>query len=290
MSDDVRFLVIDGYSRKAREELAAGGATQAADLYVGMLQDCLPGAVCDRLFPSDPGAKLPDGAALEQYDGVAWTGCSLTIYEADTAPRGGGRRDLARRCFEAGVPGFGSCWAAQIAVVAAGGQVRAHPKGREMGVARKITLTPEGRGHPLYEGKPSVFDGYISHVDEITHLPPGAVHLAGNAWTRIQAVAVTHGNGTFWGLQYHPEYDLYEIARLIACRIDKLIGDDIFRSAEDALAYVDLLEALHADPTRKDLAWRLGVDADVLDPTVRRCEVRNWIHRLVLPTRRTRRG
>ena len=39
-----------------------------------------------------------------------------------------------------GVPGFGSCWAAQIAVAAAGGRVAASPHGREMGVGRKIKL------------------------------------------------------------------------------------------------------------------------------------------------------
>lgn len=288
MGNEVRFLVVDGYSRAARDELVAGGASLAADLYADMLRAHCPGAVCDVLFPSDPGATLPDGAALEQYDGVAWTGCSLTIFEADRDPHVRGQIDLARRAYELGIPSFGSCWGAQMAVVAAGGLVAAHPDGREMGVARKIRLTADGRGPPLYEGKPSVFDGYISHVDEVTHLPPGAVRLAGNAWTRVQAVAVTHGRGTFWGLQYHPEYDLHEMARLVYCRIDKLMRDDIFRSREDALSYVDLLEALHADPGRKDLAWRLGVDADVLDPTVRQCEVRNWVRRLVLPVRRER--
>jgi len=60
-----------------------------------------------------------------------------------------GQLDLARAAFAARVPSFGSCWAAQIAVVAAGGIVRANPRGREMGIARKIALTPEGRGHPM---------------------------------------------------------------------------------------------------------------------------------------------
>ena len=73
-----RFLVIDGYNREAREELKAGGASPAGDLYVGMLRKCLPGAACDIVHPADPGAALPKGAVLQQYDGIAWTGCSLT--------------------------------------------------------------------------------------------------------------------------------------------------------------------------------------------------------------------
>jgi GMP synthase (glutamine-hydrolysing) len=286
MAGEVRFLVIDGYNKSARDELRAGGASAAGDLYVGMLKKCLPGAVCDVIHPADPGSQLPKGAALEQYDGIAWTGCSLTVYEDD--PRVHPQIELAREAFRSRVPSFGSCWAAQIAVTAAGGVVRANPRGREMGIARKIALTPEGRGHPLYAGKANVFDAFISHVDEITHLPPGAVLLASNAFTHIQAVSVTHKGGQFWGLQYHPEYDLHELARLTWCRIDKLQKLGFFRDREAGEQYVNLLETLHQDPSRKDLAWLLGIDEDVTNEDIRLAEVRNWIDMLVLPTKAKR--
>jgi GMP synthase (glutamine-hydrolysing) len=251
-----------------------------------MLRKCAPGAACDVVHPADPGASLPKGAALEQYDGIAWTGCSLTIYDDD--PRVGPQIELARTAYESKVPSFGSCWAAQIAVVAAGGIVRANPRGREMGIARKIGLTPEGRGHPLYFGKSSVFDAFISHVDEITHLPAGAVLLASNAFTHVQSVAVTHKGGVFWGMQYHPEYDLHELARLTWCRIEKLVKLGFFRDRPAAESYVNLLESLHQDPGRKDIAWLLGIDEDVMNEDIRLAEVRNWIDRLVVPTMATR--
>ena len=92
-----RFLVIDGYHKAGRAELAAGGASAAGDLYVRMLQNCLPGAECEVVHPADPGASLPRGAALEQYDGIAWTGCSLTIYDDD--PRVGPQIELAKAAF-----------------------------------------------------------------------------------------------------------------------------------------------------------------------------------------------
>jgi GMP synthase (glutamine-hydrolysing) len=288
MTNAIRVLVVDGYAREGRDELIAGGASMASDLYRRMLVRLCPDIRCDVLFPSDPGTTLPTGAALEQYDAVAWTGCSLTIYDDD--PRVHAQLELARNAYALGIPSLGSCWAIQIAVVAAGGHVAAHPHGREMGLARKIALTPEGRAHPLYTGKPSVFDAFISHVDEVTHLPPGAVVLAGNAYTRVQAATVHHGRGVFWGLQYHPEYDLHEMARLTFCRIDKLVKGGFFRDREQALAHVALLEALHQEPTRKDLAWALGIDSDVLDFDVRTREVRNWIEQLVLPTRQRRRA
>ena len=287
MSLAPRFLVIDGYTKKSRDELVAGGASTAADLYAAMLRSFVPNADCDLLFPSDPGAGLPKGAALNAYDGVAWTGCSLTIFH--DVPEVRAQIELCRDVYEAGIPSFGSCWAAQIAVVAAGGACRANPNGREMGIARKISLTPEGRNHPLYDGKADVFDGFISHVDEISQLPPGATHLASNSFTHVQSVAVTHKNGTFWGLQYHPEYDLHEMARLTFCRIDKLMELGFFRTREDALKYVDLLETLHADPSRTDIAWLLGIDQDIMDVAFKRIEVKNWIERLVIPAMAERR-
>jgi len=282
MADQLRFLIIDGYIKASRDELSAGGASTAGDLYTNMLRRYAPGAHCDIVYPSDPGASLPTGAGIADYDGIAWTGCSLTAY--DSSPEVRNQIDFCRAGFEARVPSFGSCWAAQIAVVAAGGLVQANPRGREMGIARKISLTPEGRTHPMYEGKASTFDAYISHVDEITHLPPGATLLASNAFTHVQAVSVLYKGGVFWSPQYHPEYDLHELARLSWCRLAKLQELGFFRSREDGEAYVDLLETLHQDPSRYDIAWMLGIDDDVMNTDIRQLEVKNWIERLVIPS------
>ena len=285
MANGPRFLVIDGYTKDARDQLVEGGASIAADLYVDMLKRCGPKDTgCDVLFPSDANATLPAGTEIEQYDGIAWTGCSLCVNDATAEVEQ--QITFARAAFQKGVPSFGSCWAAQIAVVAAGGSVKVNPHGREMGIARKIELTSAGRAHPLYEGKQSVFDAFISHDDEITHLPAGAVILSRNAWSLVQSVSVIHQGTSFWGLQYHPEYDLRELARLAYCRIEKLMRHGFFQTREAALHYVELLESLHEDPSRKDIAWLLGIDADVTNEDVRTAEVRNWIWRSVLPNMR----
>ena len=287
MSNEPRFLVVDGYLKKSRDELATGGAGVAGDLYGAMLKKASPGSSFDIIYPCDAVSVLPSGEALSGYDGIAWTGCSLTVF--DDIPEVRAQIEFARAWFKGGIPAFGSCWAAQIAVVVAGGACAANPKGREMGIARKITLTPEGRAHPLYEGKSDVFDAFISHDDVITTLPGGAVRLSGNAFSHVQSVSVDFNGGTFWGLQYHPEYDLHEMARLTWCRIDKMIGLGFFPNREAGEAHVDMLEALSKDPDNKDIAWRLGIDDDVMDQEFRQTETRNWIKHLVLPTMAERR-
>ena len=131
-----------------------------------------------------------------------------------------------------------------------------------------------------------VFDAFIAHEDEITHLPPGALSLAGNAFSSVQAVCVTHRRGEFWAVQYHPEYDLHELTRLTYARMDRLVGAGFFTDAGAAHDYVNKLENLHQDPSRHDIAWQLGIDGDVMNEDVRRVEVRNWINHLVLPRKR----
>ncbi|KAK3247385.1 hypothetical protein CYMTET_43108 [Cymbomonas tetramitiformis] len=279
--DPIRYLVIDGYKKSAREELDNGGATPAGLLYEKMLDHCTPApSKCDIVYPCDEDFVIPTVSELAGYDGVAWTGCSLTVF--DDTPEVKAQIEFGKRVFEAGTPAFGSCWALQIATMAAGGQCALNPSGREMGFSRKIKLTPEGRAHPMFEGKPSVFDAFTSHNDEVTHLPPCSLNLAGNTWTNIQAAAIVHRGATFWGVQYHPEYDLKEMARLTYCRIPKLIEMGILKDEESGLKYVQQLEDLHEDPTRLDIKWMLGVDGDTMNDDIRLCEVRNWIRHQVM--------
>lgn len=278
----MRFLIVDGYPKVSREEFDSVGMTQAGHLYAVMLIQNLYDAEYEILYTSDPGEEIPEKEALNKYNGILWPGCNLTVYNTEDE-RVIKMLDLVTRAYEVGVPQFGSCWAAQIAVCAAGGKVASNPKGKEMGIARKIHLTTDGQNHPMFEGKPKVFDGFISHDDIITELPEGAVNLAMNDFSEVQAVAVQHKQGIFWAVQYHPEYNLHEMARLIVARQEKLIQGDYFRSLEEVDHYTELLEIIAADPSRKDLRWQLGIDDDLLLDSVRQCEFVNWLQSVVIP-------
>jgi len=253
----------------------------ADELYVRVLKKIVPDARVETLFIADLDTSLPDARQAEGYDGFIWTGSNLTIYEYD--PKVTRQIEFARLIFAIGRPQFGSCWGLQMAAVAAGGEVRKNPRGREMGFARKLRLTAEGRRHPMYEGKPDVFDGFISHLDEVTRLPNGGVLLATNEHTRVQALEVRSGNGVFWATQYHPEYELAEMARLIVARADHLINEGFFADRATLDAKVERMETLASDPSRKDLRWDVAIGDDILDDRIRQCELRNWVRKMVMP-------
>ncbi|OWZ24237.1 Cysteine protease [Phytophthora megakarya] len=283
-ADEIRYLVVDGYVRAGRDVLEAGGATTAGQLYADMLVKATQrsvgrSAAYDLVYPADPGFELPD---LTKYHGVGWSGSSLAVHEVED-PSVVQMMSLARQSFAQGMPQFGSCFGLQLAVATAGGVVLKNKRGKELGVARKIRLNAAGRAHPMYEGKPSVFDAFSSHKDEVRVIQSGGLQLATNAFTTVQSVCLRYLNGEFWGLQYHPEYDLHEMARLLHCRREMNTQLGFFKGLEDADGYVELLEELAADPTRQDLAWKIGYDKDVLDEDLRTCEVRNFVKHLVMP-------
>lgn len=278
----LRLLVLDAYDAAGRQALRGAGATLAGELYRRLLVDLEPAAQVDVAALGDDGFDPP--AELRSYDGIAWTGSNLTIHRDTPAVRR--QLDLARAAFAAGVPSFGSCWAVHVAVTAAGGRCAANPRGREFGIARTITLTDAGRAHPLYAGRAVAFDAFTSHEDHVVETGPGTTVLAGNRFSPVQAVAVERDAGVFWAVQYHPEYDLIDVARLGILRAPQLIAQGFFADPADAAGYLRQFEALHADRSRRDLAYRLGVDDDVLDPRLRTAEARAWLERLVKPRRR----
>lgn len=275
-------LIVDGYSAKSRADLEEAGMKLAWKLYAEMLTTHLPEATYDVLLPSDDGVTPPDATKLAAYDGILWTGCNLSINDTDN-PSVRNQLELARNAYEIGVPSFGSCWGLQVAVVAAGGAVEPNPNGKEMGIARKIGLTEAAQSHPMFTAKPRFYEAFISHDDMVTRLPENVVALAGNGWTEIQAAAITHKKGTFWAVQYHPEYDLNEMACLIVARAEKLIELGFYRDPEDLQTHVARMKALAAQPDRKDLRWQLTIDDDVLDASVRQREFINWIDNVLMP-------
>ncbi len=281
MSRQLRFLIVDGYPLKSREQFRTVGMKLAGELYRDILLKQIPDAEYHLWYSSDPGVAAPTNEEVEAYDGVLWPGCNLTVYHDD--PRVHAHLDLARRCFELGTPGFGSCWAIQVSTSVAGGKTEAHPKGREMGIATKIRLTEAGKNHPMMEGKPEVYSHFVSHDDHVVELPEGATLLAGNDWSPIQAVEVKYKKGVFWAVQYHPEYNLHEMARLILAREERLLKQGWFRDREDMLQYSGNLEAVHQDPSLKYLRWQLKIDDDIVEDTLRECEFINWLKHVVVP-------
>ena len=274
-----RVLVIDGNVAEIRARQIAALGYDSGTGYAQVLRRIDTSLRVDVLTAAD-GAELPAGVGLESYDGVTMTGSALNIYNGGAPVMR--QIELAKAVFAAGVPFFGSCWGMQVAVTAAGGEVRANPRGREFGFARRILLNDAGREHALFAGKPLAFEAPTIHRDEIASLPAGATTLADNDFG-VQAASFTIGRGTFWGVQYHPEYDFRDIAAAAERYGEILVTEGMFRDVPALTAFAAELRTLQANPSDTTLLWKHGLGPAMRTESLRLLEIRNWLLTEVLP-------
>lgn len=275
-----RILVINGNPAEATAKLLALGGRPYGEGYADALRHFEPDLDITILNAAD-GEALPSGVALSDFHGAAWTGSALSAYE--DRPEVARQLELARAVHEAKVPNFGSCWGQQIVCQALGGEVRANPKGTEIGVARDITRTIDGEGHPMFTGKPDPFDALAIHRDEVVTLPQGARVLASNAMSAIQAVDFVEGEGDFWGVQYHPEFDLNLMAAVFRREEETLLRQRLYPDKMAVARAIGDFEILDTNPSDTALAAAHGLDRQILDPFRRMVELGNWLKLRVLP-------
>lgn len=274
----LRILVIDGNTWDVNARHIACGGLATGDFYARVLRKIFPDLATEIIHPADRAHSTH--VALASFDGLIWTGSALNAYKA--IPEVRAQIELARKAFLTSIPMFGSCWGLQVAAIAAGGAVAPARNGREIIIARDIELTEAGLVHPMFTGKPRRFDAIAVHGDEIVTRPSAMRVLAANDHSPVQAAEITLGGG-FWGTQYHPEYDLQEIAVVMRRYGDRLVQDGTFPSAVARERATSELSELGRDLGRSDLAAKYGLGPSVLDAKVRCREILNWLTTKVAP-------
>ena len=268
-------MIAESGTPEARRERRADVGKSSGETYAATLGQLVPDSTIDVVSPSDEDAPDYSPSDIAAYNAVFITGSPMHVYNQSPPVE----RQLAfmRAVFAAGTPSFGSCAGLQIAVAAAGGTVRKMPERLEAGISRKITRTAEGKGHPLLDGRPEVWDAPALHGDEVEQLPECALLLAGNRITPVQAVEIRYDRGVFWGVQYHPELAIGEIAAALRREADALIEAGLSDGQKDVGDMADRFDRLHRAPDRRSNNWQLGVDEQFSREEKRRTELLNFI-------------
>ncbi|UYO51496.1 type 1 glutamine amidotransferase [Rhodopseudomonas palustris] len=267
----VRVLVAEGNSNDGRRQIVESAGRSMAEGYAETLRAIDPTLAIDLFSPADEADRLP--APLNSYDGVVITGSSLHIYRAE--PSVTRQIDFLREVFDVGVPVFGSCWGLQLGVVAAGGTVIPNPKRREVPFARSVTLTAAGKMHQMHQSRPGAFDALAIHLDVVSVLPPESVITAFNDMAAVQAVEFRSGRSLFWGVQYHPEFELPYMASILRRNASSLVAEAAFSSEGELAELVNAMDSCDSDGGRAQHPPLLSVD--VVDRRRRTIEIANWL-------------
>jgi GMP synthase (glutamine-hydrolysing) len=178
---------------------------------------------------------------LKNYDGLIWGGSSLNIYN-DTPEI---RRQISfmKECFKNVKKILAICWGMQVAVTAAGGEVKKGTKGSHIGIANDIEITNEGLKSPLYKNKNNKFNTPAFNFDEVVTTPKDAIHLASNKINKIQGLNFKSGVSEVWGLQYHPEITYNKMVDIIKFRKEALIEKrNRFKDEEEVNNHINFIE------------------------------------------------
>lgn len=151
-----------------------------------------------------------------------------------------------RSMLTAAVPLLGICYGHQLLGRAMGGRVGYHPQGKEVGTF-DIRLRPEAREDSLFYGLPEQFPVHTTHSQSVLALPPGAVHLAENAYEPHHAFRL---GSCAWGVQFHPEYDCHIMRDYILAQADSL--------ADSGRDTDSLLHAVRETPTANSILRRFA--------------------------------
>ncbi|WP_380788599.1 type 1 glutamine amidotransferase [Sphingomonas sp. R86521] len=275
----LRFLVAESETEDERKTRRRSVGKSSGETYAATLAQLRPDADIAIVAPADEDADVIDIEAMRAFDAVFITGSPLHVY--DDTPEV--RRQLAfmRTVFASGTQSFGSCAGLQLAVAAAGGKVRKMPGPMEAGVARRITATEAGQGHPLLAGRPPSWDAPAIHGDEVEALPADATLLATNGVTAIQAAEIRHAGGIFWGVQYHPELAPGEIAAALRRQASDIVAAGLAETTDDVECRAAQLDILQHEPDRLSAMWSLGVDREFATEANRRLELTNFLNHLV---------
>ena len=198
---------------------------------------------------------------LKKYDGLIWGGSSLNIYNDTLEIRR--QNAFMKECFKNIKKMLAICWGMQVAVTAAGGEVKKGINGSHIGIANNVELTNDGLNNPFYKDKNDKFNTPAFNFDEVVTTPKDAVCLASNKINKIQGINFKTGISEIWGLQYHPEITYQKMVDIIKFRKDALIKNrNIFKNEEEIDNHINFIEE----------------EIKISDKNSRMLELRNWLN------------
>lgn len=93
----------------------------------------------------------------------------------------------------------------------------------------------------------------------------------------VQAVEIKSDGTVFWGVQYHPEFDLKYIAGIFRKYGMTLVEEGFCKSSDGLEEWASEFELVQSDPERNDLIAKYKLTSDVTDNAHRWRELSNWL-------------
>ena len=257
-----KILIVEGNIKEENKNFSNAGIQTHTESLKDSLSYLTNDLALDVVNPSSDLDIQNYNNNLQKYDGLIWGGSSLNIYN-DT-PEIRKQIEFMKNCQSKVKKILAICWGMQVAVTAAGGQVK-KADSPHIGIAEEIEINKYGLEHPLYENKEKKFNSPAFNFDEVTKLPEKGICLASNKVNKIQSLYFEINNTKVWGLQYHPEITYEKMISLIEFRKKRLIEyRKVFKNDDEVEKHISFI--------KKEIL--------ISDKESRMLELKNWLKKL----------
>ena len=150
-----KLLIVEGNLSEENNKFSAEGIQTHTESLKDSLNYYTKDLQFDVINPSSDKSLESTKNKLSIYDGLIWGGSSLNIYN-DTPEI---RRQIGfmKECLKKVRNILAICWGMQVAVTAAGGEVK-KADDSHIGIANEIIINENGLTHPIYKDKEKIFN------------------------------------------------------------------------------------------------------------------------------------
>ncbi len=256
---NLNILIIEGNnSEDSSVFIKAAGAT-AADNLKNLVLKLEPASNIEIINPVKDDETKQALKKIEKYHGIIFTGGAMRINDMTNEIKK--HISFASSCFKCNKKILAICWGLQVCSTAAGGEVAPSIKGAHIGIASNVEINEKGLKNLIYKNKKKIFTTPAFNFDEVTKIPYGAELLSSDKLNKVMAIYFKKYDSEVWGLQYHPDYEYWQMVNISKARKQRLLNKKVFT---DENAFDE-----HMNFIKKE--------DDKLDFENRTREVRNWL-------------
>jgi len=257
---DLNILIVEGNIREDSEFFIKAAGASAADNLKNLILKIEPSAITKIINPGHDDETTNVLKDMSKYNGIVFTGGAMRINDMTDVIKK--HINFASNCFTQKKRILAICWGLQVCSTAAGGKVNPGKNGAHIGIASDIIINNEGEKHFIYKDKKKTFTSPAFNFDEVSELPKNSILLSSDKVNNVMGVSFNAGNSEIIGLQYHPDYEYFQMLKLIDGRKQRLFISKNFLNEEEYEAHISYIKSQN----------------ELLDFNNRTCEVRNWLN------------
>jgi len=255
-------LIVEGNNPKDSEVFIRAAKASCSENLKNIVLKLEPSS---RVTIINPGNDNETNKALKnmsQYNGIIFSGGAMRLNDMTDEIKK--HINFASNCFKHNNKILAICWGLQVCSTAAGGKVAPGKNGAHIGIATEVEINENGKKNPIYKNKKVKFNTPAFNFDEVCELPQGATLLASDKVNNIMGVYFKSENSEVWGLQYHPDYEYWQMINLSKERMGKMIAKEYFKDEETFEKHIDFIKSEEQNLDFKNKTYEIQNWLDII--------------------------